>query len=312
MRIVYGHTQLRQPLPDVVMTVGTFDGVHRGHQAIIRRVVDHAHQRGGTAVVYSFYPPPWRILGRTDNPFLITTFEDKASLIADLGVDVLVTEGFTSELRALDAVGFVHDVLLERFAPREVLVGYDFRFGHDRRGDLALLQGELARHDATASQMGAVEIGGDAVSSTTIRRAVVGGDLGRATQLLGRHHFISGAVVRGRGRGRSIGFPTANISARTELIPAPGVYAVELEAGGERWPGVANLGYRPTFDERGFSIEAHLFDFQGDLYGVNARLHLVQRVREERRFASPEALIEQIHLDAAEVHAMLPFPVPGS
>ncbi len=312
MRIVYGHSKLDQPMPGVVMTVGTFDGVHRGHQAIIERVVRQAREAGGTSVVYSFYPPPWRILGRTDNPFLITTFEDKASLIARMGVDVLVTEGFTSELRALDAEGFVRDVLVRRFAPREVLVGYDFRFGQDRRGDVHLLQRELASHDATAHQVDAVEVDGVAISSTTIRRAVVDGDLERASRLLGRHHFVSGAVVRGRGRGRAIGFPTANISARTELIPAPGVYAVVLESNGDRWPGVANLGYRPTFDERGFSIEAHLFDFSGDLYGVKARLHLVRRVRAERRFESAEALVEQIHRDAADVREMLPLDLPGT
>ncbi len=308
MRIVYGHAALTSPPPDAVMTVGTFDGVHLGHREIIRRVVARAREIGGTAVVYSFFPPPWRILGRSENPYLITTFGDKASLIADLGVDLLVTETFTTGFRALGAEEFVRGVLLRSFHPREVLVGYDFRFGERRKGDLALLQRELSVARATAERVEAVSADGEPISSTRIRRAVIEGRVEAAARLLGRHHFISGAVVRGRGRGRTLGFPTANLSPRTELIPGPGVYAVVLEVDGERISGIANLGFRPTFAEESFSIEAFLFDFDGDLYGVQARLHVVARVREERKFASGEELIAQIDRDIATVRAMMPFP----
>lgn len=307
MRIIYGHDSIDEPLEDVVMTVGTFDGVHRGHREIVEQVIRRARETGGTSVVYSFYPPPWRVLGRTENPFLITTFPDKAYLMAGLGVDLLVTESFTSGFQSLDAHAFVHDVLVGSFRPREVLVGYDFRFGRRRQGNLEMLQRELSGVGAVASQVEAVELDGEVVSSTRVRRAVVAGDMGLSTRLLGRPHFISGAVIRGRGRGRSIGFPTANISPRTELIPAPGVYAVVLETSRERWPGVANLGFRPTFAEQDFSIEAHLFDFDGDLYGVHTRLHLIDRVREERKFESREALVDQIHRDVEQVRGMLPF-----
>ena len=307
MRIVYGHENIDTPLHDVTMTVGTFDGVHEGHRDIVERVVRRARETGGTAVVYSFYPPPWRILGRTENPFLITTFRDKATLMAEMGVDVLVTETFSSGFQRLDACSFIHEVLVRSFAPREVLVGYDFRFGKKRQGDLELLQQELAPH-GTAWQVDAVTVEGEVVSSTRIRGAVVEGDLDTATKLLGRRHFISGPVVRGDGRGRTIGYPTANISPKTELIPAPGVYAVLLETpDGEAHPGVANLGYRPTFAGKSFSIEAHLFDFDGDLYGLRTRLHFVARVRGERRFESRDALVEQIRRDERKVRGMLPF-----
>ena len=307
MRIIYGHETLAAPLENTAMTVGTFDGVHLGHQRILRRVVQRAKDLGGTSVVYSFFPPPWRVLGRTENPFLITTFQDKARLIAGLGVDILVTETFTSGFRALTAQEFIRGVLLKSFHPRDVLVGYDFRFGKQRKGNLELLQQELSITSATASQQEVVLVDDEPVSSTRIRKAVVGGDMQLARRLLGRRHFISGAVVRGRGRGRTLGFPTANISPRTELIPGPGVYAVLLEAGDERISGVANLGYRPTFAEDNFSVEAFLFDFEGDLYGVQAKLHFVERIRGERKFESKEALVAQIDRDVVRVRALMPF-----
>ncbi len=308
MRIVYGHENIDPPLTNVVMTVGTFDGVHLGHQAIIREVVRRAREVGGTAVVYSFYPPPWRVLGRTTNPFLVTTFQDKASLIASLGVDLLVTDAFTSDFQRLVAEAFVQDVLVSSFKPREVLIGYDFRFGQERRGNLELLGRELAKVDATARQVDAIEWDGEVVSSTRIRKAVVAGDVSAAARLMGRYHFMAGAIVRDRGRGRAMGFPTANLSPRTELTPGPGVYAVMLETDDGRWSGVANLGYRPTFAEQNFSVEAFLFDFEGDLYGRRARMYFVERIRGERKFESREALIEQIERDVAQVRSMMPFP----
>lgn len=310
MRIVYGHEKLEQPPRDVVMTVGTFDGVHRGHQAIIAEVVRRARAIGGTAVVYSFYPPPWRVLGRTENPFLITAFLDKASLIASLGVDLLVTETFSSDFQDLDAATFVDDVLIGSFAPREVLVGYDFRFGRKRRGNLPCMAERLAHTGGSAAQMDAEQLDDEPISSSRVRRAVVAGQMDEATRLLGRWHFLSGAVVRGCGRGSGIGFPTANLSPSTELIPGPGVYAVMLQTREGLFPGVANLGFRPTFAEQNFSIEAYLFDFDGDLYGEQVRLHIVFRVRGERRFESKEALVEQIGRDVEQVKGMLPFPAP--
>jgi len=310
MRIVYGHENLEQPPPGVVMTVGTFDGVHRGHQAVIAEVVRRARAVDGTAVVYSFYPPPWRVLGRTENPFLITTFLDKASLIAALGVDVLVTETFSSDFQNLDARTFVDDVIIGSFAPREVLVGYDFRFGRKRQGSLPCMAERLARTGGTAEQLGAQHLDEAPISSSRVRRAVVEGDMQEAARLLGRWHFLSGAIVRGRGRGRTIGFPTANLSPRTELIPGPGVYAVLLQTRDGVIPGIANLGYRPTFAEQNFTIEAFLFDFEGDLYGEQAKLHIVHRVREERRFESKEALMAQIDRDVEQVRAMMPFGDP--
>jgi riboflavin kinase / FMN adenylyltransferase len=308
MRIVYGHQNIDPPPANVVMTVGTFDGVHLGHQAIIREVVRRARETSGTAVVYSFYPPPWRVLGRTTNPFLVTTFQDKAGLIASLGVDLLVTDAFTSDFQRLVAEDFVRDVLVSSFQPQEVLIGYDFRFGQERRGNLELLGRELAREGASARQIDAVRLDGDIVSSTRIRKAVVEGDVAGAARLMGHYHFMAGAIVRDRGRGRAMGFPTANLSPRTELTPGPGVYAVTLETDEGRWSGVANLGYRPTFAEQNFSVEAFLFDFEGDLYGRRARMYFVDRIRGERKFESREALIEQIELDVARVRAMMPFP----
>ncbi|MCK6527506.1 riboflavin biosynthesis protein RibF [Myxococcota bacterium] len=310
MRIVYDHREIGAPPRDAVMTIGTFDGVHLGHQRLVGEVVRRARETGGESVVYSFYPPPWRVLGRGRHPYLITTFEDKASLLSALGVDLLVTEEFTPEVQAQDPGAFARDVIEGRLRPRAIVVGYDFGFGRDRSGDFAFLDRFFRPAGTSVSQFPPVLVGGEPVSCSRIREAVVGGRVADAARLLGRWHFLSGAVVRGRGRGRTIGFPTANIQPRTELLPGPGVFAVRLTCDRGEWDGVANVGLRPTFAEREVSVEAHLFGFDGDLYGETVRLHFVDRVRDEVRFPDVEALKAQIRRDVEAVRSRLPLP-PG-
>ncbi len=291
------------------MTLGTFDGVHLGHRQLVGKVVERARAIAGEAVVYSFYPPPWRVLGTARNPYLLTTFEDKASLLHGLGVDVLVTEEFTPEIQALNATRFAEEVIQARIHPKEIHVGYDFAFGKDRQGDAAFLKGFFEPQGTAVRQMEPVWQEGGIVSCTSIREHLVAGRVEEGARLLGRWHFISGAVVRGRGRGRGIGFPTANIQPRTEMIPPSGVYAVRLTTAASSWEGVANLGYRPTFSEREFAIEAHLFDFTGDLYGEPVRLHFIERIREERRFSDVAALITQITEDVEAAKRKRPYPL---
>lgn len=312
MQIIYGYEALDRPLGPVVMTIGTFDGLHLGHRAIIEGIVERARKTGSKSLVYSFYPPPWRVLGRAENPYLILTLQDKIDLLHSMGVDYLVTEAFTPAIQQISHLEFAREVLAGRIAPQEIHFGYDFAFGKDRLGDLNFLRSFFAESTTEVRPHGAVRINNEIVGCTRIRAATAGGQVREAATWLGRYHFVRGTVVRGRGRGSGIGFPTANIQPETELLPPPGVYAVELQIGRqkERLPGVANLGFRPTFAEKDFAIEAHLFDFDQSIYGERVQLSFVERVREERHFESTEALVEQIHRDAELVRTMLPFTPP--
>lgn len=312
MQIIYGYESLSAPLGPVVMTIGTFDGLHLGHRAIIERIVDRAAKTGSTSLVYSFFPPPWRVLGRVQNPYLILTLQDKINLLHGMGVDYLITEEFTPKLQQLKHTDFAEDVLRTRINPLEIHFGYDFAFGKDRLGDLPFLRGFFGASATKVRPHGAVRINEEIVGCTRIREATRAGRMTEAATWLGRYHFVRGTVVRGRGRGRTIGFPTANIQPSTELVPPAGVYAVSMRVDGreESISGVANLGFRPTFAEREFAIEVHLFDFEGSLYGERVEVAFLQRIRDELRFDGPAALVAQIGKDVEAVRAMLPFPSP--
>jgi len=312
VQIIYGYESLKEPLDPVVMTIGTFDGLHLGHRAIIERIVDRARKTGSKSLVYSFFPPPWRVLGRVQNPYLILTLQDKINLLHGMGVDYLVTEEFTPKLQQLTHTAFADYVLKERINPLEIHFGYDFAFGKDRLGDLAFLRSYFEGSATEVRPHGAVRINGEIVGCTRIREATRAGRMKEAATWLGRYHFVRGTVVRGRGRGRTIGFPTANIQPSTELVPPAGVYAVALRIGGTdtHMPGVANLGFRPTFAERDFAIEVHLFDYEGSLYGERVEVSFLHRVRDELRFDGPESLVAQIKEDVKSVRAMMPLPPP--
>jgi len=316
VQIIYGYKAVHEDLGPLVMTIGTFDGLHVGHRAIIEQVVERARKRGCRSLVYSFYPPPWRVLGRGKHPYLILTLRDKIDLLAGMGVDVLVTEEFDPELQKMLHTDFAAGVLRDLIGPAEIHVGYDFRFGLDRLGDARYLKRFFADSATEVRPHGAVRIDGGIVGCSLIRQLVREGRVREAAPLLGRWHFVRGAVVRGRGRGSTIGVPTANIAPRTELLPPPGVYAVQMRVGRDPTPlpGVANLGFRPTFAETDFSIEVHLFDFDGDLYGERVRLAFVDRVRDEQKFDSADALVARIRADIDHARRMLPFgdPAPGA
>jgi riboflavin kinase/FMN adenylyltransferase len=305
VRIVYGHEGIDALSPPVVMTIGTYDGLHLGHRAVIDAAVRSARERGGSSVVYSFYPPPWRSLGSAKVPYLILTWQDKVDLLHHLGVDVLVSQEFTDEVQHMSAREFVERVLLRRISPVEIHVGYDFHFGEGRQGDAALLRHLMP--NVAVVQHPAVTVGTEVVGCTRIRELISIGRVGEAGALLGRDHFVRGVVVRGRQRGRTIGFPTANVDPSTELVPPPGVYAVRLQGGdGGGWlPGVANLGFRPTFAERDFSLEVHLLDWSGDLYGERVRVAFIDRLRDEQRFDGVDGLLRQIRLDASQARQRL-------
>jgi len=310
VQIIRGYAAIPEGLGPVVMTIGTYDGLHLGHRAIIERVVTHARREGVPALVYSFYPPPWRLLGKGEYPFLILTLADKIELLRDLGVDILVTEEFTPDLRALSHIEFADRVLRDRMRPREIHVGYDFGFGKGRQGDWRFLAEHLGS-EVTVRPHGAVRLDGDIIGCRLIRQHVCEGRVQHAAELLGRRHKVRGTVTHGDERGRTIGFPTANVHPETELVPKAGVYAVTMRLPGseDELAGIANVGVRPTFGGDSHTrLEVHLFDWDGDIYGAEVVVSFAFRVRDEMKFSGVDALVAQIHQDVAAVRGQVPWP----
>jgi riboflavin kinase/FMN adenylyltransferase len=294
------------------VTVGNFDGVHRGHQALVAEAAKAARACDGTAVALTFDPHPSHVLSPHRAPDALMTLEQKAEILAPLGIDRLAVLPFTHALAEKSAADFAREVLKDTLDARFVVVGRGFRFGHNREGDLAALT-ELGR--ALGFEVGAVEPvlhEGAPISSTRIREALARGATDHAKDLLGRPFFIDGTVAHGRKRGRTIGFPTANLAPVNETVPGNGVYACWCrlldEDPGRRSarPAVVNIGRRPTFGGAGeVTIEAHLFDFEGDLYNRRMRIEFEGRLRDERAFSGLDELKAQIARDAEEARKRL-------
>ena len=291
-----------------VVTTGTFDGVHLGHQAIVRYLVERAQEIGGVPTVVTFDPHPREVLRGEAVP-LLTTLDERADLLARLGVERFVVVPFSRDLSLLEPEDYVRDVLVERVGMREIVVGYDHRFGRKARGDRALLD-RLGDDLGFSVDVIPEQVEGDVtVSSTAIRALLEAGDARAAAVLLGRPYRITGPVVRGDQRGRTIGYPTANVqpSDPRKLIPRLGVYAARarLDDGTEA-DGMMNVGRRPTFETDGATtVEVHLFDIEADLYGRRLEVDVVARLRDEVRFDGPEALVAQLGSDAVAAREAL-------
>jgi riboflavin kinase/FMN adenylyltransferase len=290
----------------IAVSLGNFDGVHRGHALLAERTVSEARALGGPAVVLTFDPHPARVLHPERAPATLVTVEQKAELLAALGIDRLAVLPFTRETAALGPEEFARDVLAGCLGATEVVVGANFRFGRGRGGDTAAL---TALGGALGFRVASVEPvlhEGAPISSTRVRAALAAGDVEEAARMLGRPFFVDGTVVEGDRRGRTIGFPTANLDPRNETLPAAGVYACLLSVGGEpARPAVANQGSRPTFGGGAPRLEVHVLDFDRDLYGATVRVAFVSRLRDERRFASPQELVAQIEDDVARARQAL-------
>jgi riboflavin kinase/FMN adenylyltransferase len=287
-----------------LLTIGNFDGVHRGHQSLLARVVARAAELDAPATVYTFDPPPRVVLDPGRHPPRILSLSDKVRLLAEVGVARVVVESFDRAFARNPASWFIDEVLSRRLRPVELCVGHDFRFGRGREGNAALVRARLP--DLPFLQLPAEREGDDIISSSRIREAVARGEVALATRMMGRCHRLAGVVVAGDGRGRTLGVPTANVDVETELLPARGVYAVRLtDESGSPALGVANLGVRPTFDGRTYTVEVHLLDFSGDLYGHRVTVDLVQRIRGERRFNSVDQLVERIRMDIRAAREIL-------
>lgn len=296
-----------------VITIGVFDGVHRGHQEIIEHAVRHARDLDVASVVVTFDPHPSEVVRPGSHPAILTEAGRKADLIEALGVDVLCVIPFTVEFSHLSAESFVHDVLVEHLHARAVVVGENFRFGHRAAGDVALLETLGRRFGFTVEPAPLVSNGAASavVSSTYIRSCVDAGDVAAAAVALGRPHRLEGIVVRGDRRGRELGFPTANLStAPHAAVPADGVYAGWLlrrrKGEQERLRAAVSIGTNPTFSGRERRVEAFLLDFDGDLYGERVALDFVARLREMRRYDGVEPLRVQIAQDVEDTRTALP------
>jgi riboflavin kinase/FMN adenylyltransferase len=285
-----------------VVTVGTFDGVHRGHSAILDEITRRADASGRRSVLLTFEPHPLYVVRPEQAPGLLTTRDEKKELLAQSGIDVVVFQAFTSGLASFSPERFVDEVLVRRLALEELVIGYDHGFGRNRSGDAETLRAIGASRGFTVDVVDPVTLGPDPISSSRIRAAVAAGRLDEARSGLGRSYGVTGTVTRGDGRGRSIGFPTANLSeiAPEKLLPPPGVYAVRVDlAAGPMRVGALHLGPRPTFEGAEPTLEVHLLDFEGDLYGQRLRVHFVEQLRGIRRFESVADLTAQLQRDVA-------------
>lgn len=281
----------------VILTIGNFDGLHRGHKRVLRKVISRGREEGGTSCVVTFEPHPLKVLHPERAPRLIQTPDQKRDILAHLGVEVLVEVPFTRDFGEVRAEDFAR-LIASRLHPLEIHIGEDFRFGRGREGDIALLQRLQGTLGFTATAFPKLRVGGEEVSSSRIRTLLAAGDMAAAVHLLGRPYVIEGTVEHGDGRGKTLGYPTANLAIENELVPAHGVYAVAVDVGDPLLlPGVANLGRRPTFGEHEVAVEVHCLTGGRDLYGTRIKCLFFNFLRPERRFSSAEELKGQIAVD---------------
>lgn len=295
-----------------VVTVGTFDGMHRGHQDVLARLVARAHETGMPSVVVTFDPHPLEVVNPAAAPPLLTLHEEKLELFAQSGVSYVALVPFTPALAAFEADVFVDHVLRARYGMRELLVGHDHGFGRGRLGDIDVLRALGAARGFGVTVLPPVHADGHAISSTAIRRFVAGGDLLRAAAGLGRPYSVSGRVVGGDQRGRLLGYPTLNVDppAGRKLLPPHGVYAVRVQTPQGSFGGMMNLGPRPTFGDSKRGIEVHVFDAARDWYGAAVRIDFVAWLRETRTFAGVDALTAQLTVDEAMARGALESRLP--
>lgn len=305
MQIVTGVNIYEKILDASVVTIGNFDGVHRGHAGIFDHLKQTSRALGLPSVVVTFEPHPLKVLAPQSAPLLITTFEQKAALIGEAGIDYLVVVPFTPEFSQMSAGHFVRTILCGSLGMKHIIIGHDYAFGRGREGNFDTLANLGQVHGFTLEDLPPIGTGGVVFSSSLVRAAVADGDMGTASQILGRYYRISGTVVHGREIGHSLGFPTANIATANELIPPDGVYAVMAEIDGSCVKGACNIGFNPTFSGTMRTVEVFLLDFSRQIYDHGITLCFVQRLRPERTFADAGALKSAINADVANTRTVL-------
>ncbi|MDL1981893.1 MAG: bifunctional riboflavin kinase/FAD synthetase [Deltaproteobacteria bacterium] len=309
MIIIEDINKITKPYKNAVITIGNFDGVHLGHQALFHNLIEKAIALNGTSIAMTFEPHPIRVLKKNNHPPLITLYEQKVELIEKAGLDVLICIPFTQEFAAISAKEFVEDILVKRIGIKAIAVGEDYTFGKNREGNLALLKtlgNQCGFEVILIDELHISNTYPERISSTKIRELVMAGKVAESKKLLGRYYQIRGKVEVGRDRGgKLLGFPTANINLYDELRPKIGVYAVIVECKGENFKGVANIGYSPTFDDYIFTVEAHILDFKENIYGQKIRVNFIDRLRDEKKFSNISELSEQIKKDIIKARKIL-------
>jgi riboflavin kinase / FMN adenylyltransferase len=296
------------PVRNAVVTSGTFDGVHLGHQKILNRIREIARTIQGETVLITFWPHPRLVLYPDEhNLRLLSTFEEKTKLLRQFGIDHMITIPFTQEFSQMSSQEFINKVLIESIETKKLVIGYDHRFGKNREGSFEYLKANSLTFGFELEEIPRQDVDEIGVSSTKIRRALESGDVITASNCLGRPYELNGIVIKGQQIGRSIGFPTANIHIPNDykLIPKDGVYAVEASVDGSIYKAMLNIGNRPTVDGTKKTVEANLFDFQGDLYDRQITVYFREFLREERKFENLEALKSQLVLDQQAARSLL-------
>ncbi|MBS3757688.1 MAG: bifunctional riboflavin kinase/FAD synthetase [Desulfobacterales bacterium] len=309
MELITDLNEIKAPYPDAVITIGNFDGVHKGHQAILHQVIEHAEIINGTSVAITFEPHPMKLLSSNGSPQLITPYEQKIELIEQTGIDVLVCIPFNRVFADITAAEFVEAILIKKIGMKAIVIGKDYKFGKNREGSVEFLKNYSQPYNIEVLVADWIPISHqflERISSTRVREIVTGGRVEDAWHLLGRYYQIRGTVITGRQRGGPmLGFPTANIKLVDELCPKAGVYAVTAEWRKKKYKGVANIGYAPTFDDYLFTVEVHIFDFKQDIYGETIRVNFIKRIRDEKKFANIDELHDQISKDIGDAKKIL-------
>lgn len=309
MQLYKGMAEVPAPPANAVVTIGNFDGVHLGHQELVGKVVAHAKRIGGTPVAITFRPHPRAVLRPTDPPHLITTYEERAELLANCGVEWLVEEPFSREFSNISPDQFVNQVLVHGLNTKVLYLGYDFAFGKERSGSVETLQRLAEARGIEIHVVPPLKVNAQPVSSSLIRKTLDEGNIEFVNQCLGRSFFLTGLVWRGEGRGRTIGVPTANMQTAHRKYPRVGVYATRTRWRGDWYKSISNIGYNPTFKGDGtdlpLKIETHLFDFQADMYGDEIRVEFHAFLRAEKKFSGVDALLAQMKEDFKEARGIL-------
>ena len=306
MKVIDKIEKTKKKLPYPVLTLGNFDGVHLGHQAIFKKLIDRAKKMNGTTVVYTFVPHPLRVIAPERAPRLLTTYKDKITLIEKSGIDAIICANFTKKFATISAESFVRDILHNLIGVKEIIIGANYNFGKGRKGSPDLLK-EIGRElGFKVTVLDEVQKNDVTLSSSRIRALVAKGKVDEAAAMLGRCYSSEGIVIEGANRGkRLLNTPTANLLTASELLPKDGVYAVTVEINGKMYGGASNIGHNPTFKEKQFSFETHVLDFDGELVGKTIRVHFVKRVRDEMKFSSASELSRQLKIDIEEIRNIL-------
>ncbi|MBF0103116.1 MAG: bifunctional riboflavin kinase/FAD synthetase [Desulfobacterales bacterium] len=301
MEVINGIKQIQQPFHNAVVTIGNFDGVHKGHCALFQEAIDRALKVGGKSIVITFEPHPLKVINKAKSPPLITLYEQKVELISETGTDVFICIPFTKEFSEINARSFVVDILINTIGMKTIVIGNDYHFGKNREGNLNLLKelSSIYGFDIVIPDWISIKSPThERISSTKIREIVQQGLVERAPEFMGRFYQIRGKVVPGRKRGEQLlGIPTANILLQDELCPHYGVYAVIVEYQHKKYAGVANIGFSPTFNDHVFTVEVHILNFKKNIYHEPIKIDFIRKLRDEQKFSGLEQLSKQIKID---------------